>query len=250
MTLYHIKTAMERSRAKSASPLSQLRGAASMLIRSPLSSDTPSNPRLISNSTGDFDVSKQASIANIGSTSEGSSANSSRYSLKSQPTLSLRPRITSRSAEPTDRRIYRDMSPNSTVKSTFPQVSFLVRSRSSYSINFCAYAAMDRRILGSSASSLAAEASKNSLGTNASEDMRFRKCTEETSAASLPTRPTLDNLLLLEDGFLRDIEIKGFLGIWNHVATRLYFLMFLIWRGQENLYVDLFTDFRSFGWKY
>jgi hypothetical protein len=39
------------------------------------------------------------------------------------------------------------------------------------------------------------------------------------------------------EGFLKDIELNGFSGIWNHPITRCYFLMYLIWSKQANLYV-------------
>ncbi|KAJ3124415.1 prolactin receptor [Nowakowskiella sp. JEL0407] len=38
------------------------------------------------------------------------------------------------------------------------------------------------------------------------------------------------------DLFLRDIEGRGFSGIWNHPITRCYFLMYLLWRGYETFY--------------
>nr|KAJ3422981.1 Rho guanine nucleotide exchange factor 3 [Polyrhizophydium stewartii] len=50
-----------------------------------------------------------------------------------------------------------------------------------------------------------------------------------------------------EDGFLKDIELKGFGGIWSHAVARIYFLMYLLWKRQENFYflrIDT-TDFRN-----
>jgi hypothetical protein len=40
------------------------------------------------------------------------------------------------------------------------------------------------------------------------------------------------------EGFLKDIELNGFSGMWNHPITRCYFLMYLIWSKQANLYVS------------
>ena len=40
-----------------------------------------------------------------------------------------------------------------------------------------------------------------------------------------------------EEGFFTDLERKGFTGIWGHPITRLYFLMYLIWNGYENIYI-------------
>lgn len=46
-----------------------------------------------------------------------------------------------------------------------------------------------------------------------------------------------EDLIIAEDGFLRDVQMKGFTGIWCHPATNLYFLMYLISKGMDNLYV-------------
>lgn len=40
-------------------------------------------------------------------------------------------------------------------------------------------------------------------------------------------------------GFLQDVEMNGFAGMWNHPITRCYFLMYVIWTKQANLYVCL-----------
>jgi hypothetical protein len=46
-----------------------------------------------------------------------------------------------------------------------------------------------------------------------------------------------EDLIIAEDGFLRDIQMKGFTGIWCHPTTSLYFLMYLISKRMDNLYV-------------
>jgi hypothetical protein len=43
------------------------------------------------------------------------------------------------------------------------------------------------------------------------------------------------------EGFLKDIESNGFSGMWNHPITRCYFLMYLIWSKQANLYVCIYA---------
>lgn len=39
-----------------------------------------------------------------------------------------------------------------------------------------------------------------------------------------------------EEGFLQEIQSYGFIGFWSHTLTKSYFLMYLLWRGFEDLF--------------
>lgn len=53
-----------------------------------------------------------------------------------------------------------------------------------------------------------------------------------------PSSPTKSLKSTTGEGFLKDIELNGFSGIWSHPITRCYFLMYLLWTKQANLYVS------------
>ena len=111
--------------------------------------------------------------------------------------------------------------------------TLLLRTKSSYAIHF-AQVTMQ-------------------LQNNLNKSMVFgsRDVSGDTTTPTTPKSPhkinlsagklSLDslNIILRDEGFLKDIEMKGFSGIWSNHLTRLYLLMFLLIKGQENLFVSL-----------
>jgi hypothetical protein len=93
--------------------------------------------------------------------------------------------------------------------------SSLVRTKTSFSIHFTQLLLNDSRLKSPSNSSLQVQ--------RPGWDIEVTESTEQVS---------------LEDGVLRNSpEHMRFSAIWSHPISRLYFLMYLIWRGQENLFL-------------
>ncbi|KAJ3305041.1 Intersectin-2 [Kappamyces sp. JEL0829] len=90
----------------------------------------------------------------------------------------------------------------------------MVRSKTSYSVHITAFSALDAKLKTSQGSDYSLKDSKE----------HFKELPGDVDSS-------------VEDGFLRDLDLKGFHGLWNHPVTRLYILMYLIWRKQENLYI-------------
>jgi hypothetical protein len=98
---------------------------------------------------------------------------------------------------------------------TTPGLSALVRSRTSFSIHFAQLMQVEAR-----------------LKSNSNTSLNVPRPTWDTTTDS----PTNQNGAV-EEGILRDIEQNGFGGVWNNSIARLYLLMYLLWRGQENLFL-------------
>ncbi|KAJ3273153.1 hypothetical protein HDV01_004793 [Terramyces sp. JEL0728] len=230
---------MDRNRARSASPLLQLRNVAkstSTLAKSPspliesTSRDTLENtPRTQKTSNSMGNIKEMESGSAVGSTA---SISQSQQSIESEkPPVSSRFSVqpskiltTSKSTEVTSESA--STSPLKTSYSDYlvvPSTSWIVRTRSSYAIHFSYLSDLKFK-----------QFSQSILSIDAPESTSSR----ERVNSQQPGHMSTDSLNLLgEEGFLKEIEIKGFTGIWNHSITRLYFLMYLLWRGQENLYL-------------
>lgn len=247
---------MDRLRAKSASPLSNLRGiakSANSVLRSPLTATNPNKEPRTNSSTGDIERQIAGQIVNGNQSDEGESQSSSKYSVKSQPlVLSPRDRITSKSADRTDKKV--EQSPIPITTQTLPLLSLVVRSKSTYSIHISAFAAVDQRpglisstsvellddvelsrkplsdsnvAIDKDATAPIIKARKRSLSVRivASPSVwsPLKSADEDVSKVVSPplhSNKSADNLPILEDGFLRDIESKGFSGLWGHSVTR------------------------------
>lgn len=223
---------MERNRGKSASPLIQTRGVAkstaSLVKPQSVSREEPDilEPRTkkASSSIGNIKtIAAQSQNQSSFTVSEdGSEQGVSRYSLRSLH--STKPRPGSKSVESSEKLMDWDFPMDSSL--AVIGASPMVRSRSTFSIHLNSFALAESRL--------------KAIGSAASLDNP-----RETLQATRSTFFNSADNLLSEEGFLRDIQLKGFAGIWSHAATRfadnsdtrLYFLMYLIWKGQENLFV-------------
>jgi hypothetical protein len=94
-----------------------------------------------------------------------------------------------------------------------PGVSALVRSKTSYSIHFAQLMQVEAR-----------------LKSNSNTSLNIPRPTWDTPSE-------INSNGVTEEGLLRDIEQNGFGGVWNNSVARLYLLMYLLWRGQENLFL-------------
>ncbi|KAJ3310864.1 Rho guanine nucleotide exchange factor 26 [Boothiomyces sp. JEL0838] len=228
---------MDRNRARSASPLLQLRNVAkstnalakspSPLIESTSRETLEAVPRTQKTSNSMGNIKEMESGSAMGSTVSIHQSQQSVESDKITATsrFSIQPSkilTTSKSTEATSEV----SSPLKTSNSDYlmiPSTSWIVRTRSSYAIHFSYLNDLKFKQFSQSILSIDAPDSASS---------------RERINSHQPGTMSTDSLNLLgEEGFLKEIEIKGFTGIWNHSITRLYFLMYLLWRGQENLYL-------------
>jgi hypothetical protein len=209
---------MDRSRVRSASPLIQLRETAkssSSLGRtsSGLARETDKyipRSKKASTSMGNLDMLlPNESNQSFVSLSEDGSDNAavSSFSIRSQS--SHRPRIISKSVDTGNLVSDSQNSLDSAQQSSFSNTSPMVRSKSSFCIHHNALSGSEMK--------------SKSTGSNSSVDL-FKHSAFDLHEPKLEAQTSSDKLLdTSDDGFCKDLEMKGFLGIWNNPVARYIF---------------------------
>ncbi|KAI8905600.1 hypothetical protein EDD86DRAFT_249172 [Gorgonomyces haynaldii] len=97
-----------------------------------------------------------------------------------------------------------------------PIISPIVRTKSSFAFRYC------------NLQQLAGNTMSSSQALYSSKD-------------NIDQQPHKQSLLSIdsqeEDGFLKNIDLKGFPGVWNHYVTRTYFFMYLMLNRYESLFL-------------
>ncbi|KAI8898380.1 hypothetical protein BC833DRAFT_565015 [Globomyces pollinis-pini] len=204
---------LERNRTKSAiNPTSRIgtKSANSLAVRSPLSIMTAKDeldvltPKVTAISMGNISAfeDQHADLIPRNLSLDNEDIKSSGDSL-ARPIS--RPRLLSKSLDNSTELIPRASTSNT-------NYSAIVRSKSTYSISLSMVLQLETKAkqIGSVTS---LQDNLQTQPSNVGEKMRqFSKLEAVLSAASMT--------LLNEDGFLKEIEMKGFSGIWNHPVTR------------------------------
>ncbi|KAJ3252436.1 Rho guanine nucleotide exchange factor 26 [Boothiomyces macroporosus] len=212
---------MDRNRARSASPLLQLRNVAkstnalakspSPLIESTSRETLEAVPRTQKTSNSMGNIKEMESGSAMGSTVSIHQSQQSVESDKITATsrFSIQPSkilTTSKSTEATS-EVSSPLKTSNSDYLTIPSTSWIVRTRSSYAIHFSYLNDLKFKQFSQSILSIDAPDSASS---------------RERINSHQPGAMSTDSLNLLgEEGFLKEIEIKGFTGIWNHSITRL-----------------------------
>lgn len=205
---------MEHSKSKSATSLIEItvdvvKSIPSLDIANPRTAsqnlDLP-RTKAASSSTGNMAFPTELKILNTNAVSEDAVDNVPKYSTKSaSATPAHRPRQMSKSIEIP---VHFDSQDQATPlrSAGLRSGSPLVRSKSTYSIHTNVFTFADIKI----------------RAANSASSFELIKDKEASSSISDAAKSDIKVMtdIALDDGFLRDIDLKGFAGIWGHPVTR------------------------------